>query len=144
MSTLINESRGLFRKLYDAANDLLLIPLSAKDDAAVADAANDVATILALGGVTEQTSGGWARKTITNANTTVTVDDTNDRIDITVPEQTWTTPTVGNDVVALLVVFNDGGSDAARTAIGSIDFAVTANGLDVTTSGLTTFLHRLD
>lgn len=117
-------------KVADGA-DLIIIPLSAADtDATLKDAGPDLATVLGLGGTTEQTSGGWSRLTVTNASLTLTVDDSGDRVLVIIPDQSWAGPTAPNDVVALLIC-EDGASDAARNVLTKHDFAVTADGNQV-------------
>lgn len=115
-----------------AANDaLIVIPIEAtglEADATLKDY-DDVAALIA-GSSNEQTTLG--RKTITSA--TITVDDTNDRVDIDIADQVWTA-SAGNGVGALLVAYDPdttGGTDSTLVPLTKHDFAVTPDGTDIT------------
>jgi hypothetical protein len=115
-----------------AANDaLVIVPIEAtgiEADATLKDY-DDLATLLA-GASNEQTTVG--RKTLTAA--TITVDDTNDRVDIDIADQTWTAAT-GNVIGALLVCYDPdttGGTDSTLVPLTKHDFAVTPDGSDLT------------
>lgn len=134
-----NVSKGRFHEYAVQARDVaasafILVPLSAVEaDAAVVDH-DDLAALLGAAGNTELTTGGWNRKTITGGDVVVTVDDTNERVDIDIPDQTWTAVTAGNSV-ALILAFDDdtgAGTDANIIPISKHDFSVTADGSDVT------------
>jgi hypothetical protein len=130
---VLNDALGrIAEKIADGVN-IQIIPLSAQDtDAVIKDAGPDLATVLGLAGTTEQVAGGWVRKTVTNGSLTLTVDDTGDLVKVIVPDQIWTGPTAPNDTVALLVAEDNGGADSADAVFTKHDFAVTADGNDVT------------
>jgi hypothetical protein len=114
-----------------AANDaLIVIPLEAaglEADATLKDY-DDVAALIA-GTTNEQTTSG--RKTVTGV--TVTVDDTNDRVDFDFADQTWAAST-GNAVGALLIAYDPdttGGTDSSLVPLVKLDFAVTPDGTDI-------------
>lgn len=93
--------------------------------AAILAAAND-----------EATNTGYARKVLTNTDgVTVTVDDTNDRVDIDCPDQTWTAVQATGGAWAKLLFCYDpdttGGSDSDIVPISAHDFAVTPDGSDI-------------
>jgi hypothetical protein len=98
----------------------------------------------ALAGLTERTTGGWNRKTLTDTNITVsaTPDDTANTYSVTIPDQTWTAVSAG--AVTDLLICYDGdttaGTDANIVPLLCLDFAITPDGSDVTasTSGGTT------
>lgn len=115
-----------------AANDaLIVIPLEAtglEADSTLKDY-DDVAALLA-GTTNEQTTAG--RKTITSV--TITVDDTNDRVDIDIADQTWTALT-GNAIGALLIAYDPDtttGTDSTLVPLTKHDWAITPDGSDVT------------
>lgn len=93
---------------------------------------DDLSTLLA-GTSNEQTTMG--RKTLTSTDVTLTVDDTNDRIDIDISDITWTAAT-GNAISALIVVYcPDGvtpGADSTFIPLTKHDFIVTPDGSDIT------------
>jgi hypothetical protein len=115
-----------------AADALIVVPIEAsglETDATLKDY-DDLATLLA-GSSNEQTT--WGRKTI-SSGVTITVDDTNDRVDIDIPDQTWTAAT-GNAVGALLICYDNdtgAGTDSNIVPLTKHDFAVTPDGTDVT------------
>lgn len=138
---LFNIAKGRVNELVnrvdsnDPANSaLVLIPLSAQGSEAEAQDYDTVAAV--LGGVSdEQTSGGWVRKTLTDADLVApTPDDTNNRQAAALPQVTFTGPTAGNNTVALLIAYDPdttAGTDSNLVPIGSYDFVVNADGNDV-------------
>jgi hypothetical protein len=78
----------------DPANSILVleaINAGAATDATLKDY-DTFAQIEADANAAEVTNGGYARKTFNDSTggITVTIDDTNDRTDVDVPDQTWT------------------------------------------------------
>lgn len=127
----------LFRRVdaNDPTNSaLILVPV---DVAAVSDATlRDFDTLSAItaGGVTERTTGGWNRKTLTDADITFPApDDTNDRYDIDIPDQTWTAVTAGavTDLILCYDPDTTAGTDADLIPLCLYDFAITPDGSDV-------------
>jgi len=115
-----------------AANDaLIVIPIEAsgvESDATLQDY-DDVATLLAAAN-NEQTTMG--RKTITSV--TVTVDDTNNRVDVDFADTTWTAAS-GNAISDLLIAYDPDtttGTDSTLIPLTWHDFSVTPSGGDVT------------
>lgn len=115
-----------------AANDaLIVIPLEAtglEADATLRDY-DDVAALLA-GTTNEQTTAG--RKTVTSV--TVTVDDTNNRVDIDIADQVWTGLT-GNAIGALLIAYDPdttAGTDSTLIPLTKHDWSITPDSSDVT------------
>lgn len=115
-----------------AANDaLIVIPLEASGleaDATLRDY-DDVAALLA-GASNEQTTAG--RKTVTSV--AVTVDDTNNRLDVDIADQVWTGLT-GNAIGALLIAYDPdttGGTDSTLIPLTKHDWSITPDGSDVT------------
>lgn len=115
-----------------AANDaFIVVPFEAagvEADATLKDY-DDVSTLLA-GATNEQTN--QARKSITSI--TVTVDDTNDRVDIDVPDQTYTA-LAGNAISDLTFAYDPdttAGTDTTLVPVSNHDFAITPDGSDVT------------
>lgn len=128
----IAKGMGAYYASLPAANDaLIVIPLEAtgiEADATLKDYDN-VSALLA-GTTNEQTTAG--RKTVTSV--TVTVDDTNDRVDIDIADQVWTALT-GNAIGALLIAYDPDtttGTDSTLVPITKHDWAITPDGSDVT------------
>lgn len=119
----------------DPANSaIIVVPV---DAGATSDAtARDYDTLsAALAGLTERTTGGWNRKTLTDADiATPAVDDTGDTFSVTIPDQTWTAVSAGA-VTDLLICYDSdttAGTDANIIPLLMLDFAITPDGSDVT------------
>lgn len=115
-----------------AANDALVaIPLETsgiESDATLRDK-DDVAALVA-GATNEQTTMG--RVTLTNV--TVTVDDTNDRVNIDCDDLVWSGAT-GNPISAIVIAYDGdttGGTDANIVPLTKHDFAATPDGTTIT------------
>jgi hypothetical protein len=123
-------------KSNDPANSaLVLIPLSAQGTESEAQDYDTVTAVLA-GTSNEQTSGGWARAVLTDSQLAAfpSPNDTDNRMDISVPEVSFGSPTAGNDIVAILVAYDPdttAGTDANLVPISSHTAAVTADGNEV-------------
>lgn len=106
---------------------LILVPIETsgiESDATLQDY-DDLSTLLAAAN-NEQTTMG--RKTITSA--TVTVDDTNNRVDCDFADQTYTAAT-GNAISAFLVCFDNdttAGTDSNIIPLTKHDFTATPDG----------------
>ena len=137
---VFNIAKGRVAELYnrvqtnDPANSaLIIVPV---DRGAATDATlRDLDTLSAvLGSVTERSTSGWNRKTITDAGlSALTPDDTNDRMPCDFGDQTWTAVTAGN-VTDLLVCYDSdttSGTDASIVPLTCHAFAITPDGSDV-------------
>lgn len=131
----------------DDANAALIMSVwnndgsSTDDDVADADT---VAAIEALTGVTERTTNGWARKTISDGSITVTIDDTNNRVDVDIPDQTWTAVSSGTatDIGVAWDKDTTAGTDSNILNGTWHDFAITPDGSDVTAQIAAAGLYR--
>lgn len=135
-----NIAKGRAAELYNrvdlgdpAAARLYIIPV---DVGAVADATlqdlDDFAAIIAAG-VTERTTGGWNRKTLDAAAlATLAPDDTNNRMPLDAPDQTWTGVTAGA-VTDLIFCYAAVASptNAQLIPLTQHDFPITPDGSDV-------------
>ena len=95
------------------------------------------AAIESDGGTAEVTNSGYARKVLDQAGgIVVTVDDTNNRTDVDIPDQTWTavaaSPGAWTDLVVGFDRDTTGGADSAIQPGTQHDFAVTPDGSDIT------------
>lgn len=132
---IFNNALGRIRTFAELAgtNDaVVVVPVEAtglEADGTLRDY-DDLSTLLA-GATNEQSTLG--RKSITSA-LTVTIDDTNNRVDFDAPDQVWTGAT-GNGVGALLWCYDSdttGGGDATIVPMSKHDFAFTPDGTDIT------------
>ena len=114
---------------------LWIIPV---DVAAVSDATiKDFATLSAVlaGGVTERTTGGWNRKTLTDTDITgFAVSNASDWMDVDITvDPIWTAVTT-NTVTDLIICYEalGAGTTANMIPLTQHDFAITPDGSDVT------------
>lgn len=137
---VFNIAKGRVHQLVKNVDDgnpansrLIVVPIETSGieaDATLRDH-NDLAALLA-GTSNEQSTMG--RKTITAAMITITVDDTNERVDIDMDDIVWTGAT-GNAISALVVCYdpdNTAGTDADLIPLTKHDFVVTPDGSDIT------------
>jgi hypothetical protein len=118
-------------KIRDGATNCLMLLLKANEAEATLRDRDDVAAILASGS-TECDATNYARKT--GLTGTITVDDTNDRVDVDIPDQTWTAlgGASNNTLTKLIIAYQEAAADANRIPLTHHDFAVTTDGSDVT------------
>lgn len=132
-ATVMNIAKGkVAYYATPAANTAIIaIPLETagiESDATLQD--YDTVAALLAGATNEQTAMG--RKTC--ASVTVTVDDTNNRVDVDCADLTWTAAT-GNACSRLLFAYDPdttGGSDTELIPLVIDDFIVTPTGGDIT------------
>jgi hypothetical protein len=126
---IFNISKGAFiEKVRDSGSALLMLLLIAADtDDAMRD--TDTVTALLATGANEATDGSYARKT--GITGTITVDDTNNRVDLDIPDQTFTA-LAGSAITDAVIAFEEAAADGTRIPLSLHDFAVTPDGSDVT------------
>jgi hypothetical protein len=140
---VFNIALGRVAELYnrvdsnDPANSALIIAawVAGDTDAAVRDV-DTVAAIEALGSTAEATNGSYARKVLTDADIVAFApDDANDRVDLDIPDQTWTGVAAGSNWTDLSICYDNdttGGADSAIVPLTWHDFVVTPDGSDIT------------
>lgn len=130
---VFNISKGAgMQLLRNNANSIVVLLLQANEaETALVDHA-DVSALLTAPGNTEATFTNYARKT--GLTETVTVDNTNDRVDADVADQTWTAAggATNNTLTKLIVAVSTGAGDANLVPISHHDFSVTTDGSDLT------------
>lgn len=126
-----------YAKLIDGANDALVVVLlqssGLEADATLRD--YDNLSVLLAASNDEATASNYVRKIV--SSTTITVDDTNNRVDIDIADQTWTAlgGGVNNSLGKLLICYDPdttGGTDADLVPLTFHDFILTTDGSDVT------------
>jgi hypothetical protein len=139
-----NIAKGRVAELYnrvdtnDPANSALIIMVLAtsgiESDATLKDK-DDFAAVVS-GTTNEVTNTNYARKTLTDADLVAFApDDTNDRVDLDIPDQTWTAVGAGdgwNDIVIGYDNDTTTGTDANIIPLTQHDFVVTPDGSDIT------------
>lgn len=141
---IFNIAKGRIAELANRvnANDptnaafVLVAINSSATDATLRDL-DTLAAIEADGNTAEATNSGYSRKVLTDSSSiTVTVDDANDRVDVDMPDQTWTSvaasPGAWTDLVLCYDANTTGGSDSDIIPLSCHDFAVTPDGSDIT------------
>lgn len=127
---VFNIAKGAFvEKFRDgAANGILLLLKVAQADSTLIDH-DDLAAL--LGANTEANFTNYARKT--GLTGSITVDDTNDRVDVDAADQTFSSAGggVNNTLVKAIFAYQESASDAGRVPLTHHDFAVTTDGSDL-------------
>ena len=128
---IFNIAKGAFAEMYRDAggNGIVLLLEVAQADATLVDHA-DLGALLAAAN-TEATATSYVRKT--GLTGTVTVDNTNDRVDVDLPDQTWSPLGNGanNAIVKLITAYENAAADATRVPHSHHDFSITPDGADV-------------
>lgn len=122
----------------DPANSALVMLVLAtsgiESDATLRDV--DTVTALVAGTTNEVTNSGYARKVLTDADIVAFApDDANDRVDLDIPDQTWTGVAAGdgwNDIVIAYDNDTIAGTDANLIPLTLHDFVLTPDGSDIT------------
>lgn len=118
-----------------ANSAIIVIPWSSTATDAVIKDLNTVADLEADVNTAELATLGWNRKTLSDTGgLTVTVDETNDRVDVDCPDQTWTavTGSASTDIGFHFDRDTAAGTDANIINSTWHDFAVTPDGSDIT------------
>ena len=143
---VFNIAKGRVAELYnrvdlnDPAASALLILLLASTGIETDAVLRDKTTVsdLVSGTTNEATNTGYARKTLTDADIVAFApDQANDRVDLDIPDQTWTgVANDGTGAIGDFVVTYDSdtgaGTDANVVPLTLHDFVVTPDGSDIT------------
>ncbi len=122
----------------DAANSALVILVLATSGLESDATLKDLTTVTALvaGTTNEVTNSGYARKVLDDTSSiTVTVDQGNDRVDVDIPDQTWTAVAAGDGFSKLVIAYDNdttGGTDTNIIPLTAHDFVVVPDGSDIT------------
>jgi hypothetical protein len=123
--------------LNDPANSVVLVAVwnaGAMTDATVRDYTTHAA-VEADANAAEVTNTGYARKSLSDTGgMTVTTDQTNDRVDVDMPDQTWTAVAAGSAWTDLSTSYDNdstAGTDANLVPMTWHDFVVTPDGSDI-------------
>ena len=141
---VFNIAKGRVAEFYfridnnDPANSAFIVAVLAtagiESDATLRDV--DTVTALVAGTTNEVTNAGYARKVLTDADLVAFApDDANDRVDLDIPDQTWTGVAAGdgwNDLVIAYDSDTTGGTDANIVPCTMHDFVLTPDGSDIT------------
>ena len=123
-------------KANDPANSaLIVVVIDANGDTDATMKDRDDLSALLSGTANEVTNTNYARKTLTDADlAALAVDDTNDRFDIDIADQTWSAVAAGTAWTDVIICYDGdttGGTDANIIPLTCHDFAVTPDGSDI-------------
>lgn len=134
---VFNQAKGSVGEMVrdDVAKMVVLLLETAEADGTLVDY-DDVAAML-VGAPVEANFTNYERKTTASSPTTDatrTVDDSNDRVDVDMADQIWTTAGNGtNETLAkFITAYNDGAGDANLIPCTHHDLTVTTDGSDIT------------
>ena len=140
---VFNIAKGRVAELYNrvdlsdptnAVLVILVIDANGDSDATMID--RDTVSALLGGTANEVTNSGYARKVLSDADIVAFApDDTNDRVDLDIPDQTFTAVAAGDAWTDVIIAYDPdstGGDDTALVPLTLHDFAVTPDGSDIT------------
>lgn len=140
---VLNIALGRVAELYnrvdlsDPTNAVLVIValgVTGDQDSAIKDA-DTLAAVEALSNVAEVTNTNYARIVLDDSDLTAfAADDANDRVDLDIPDQTFSSVSAGDAWTDLLLCYDPdstGGADSAIVPMTLHDFAVTPDGSDI-------------
>jgi hypothetical protein len=138
-----NISLGRVAELYNrvdsndpAASELVLAVLATsgiESDATLKD--KDTFSAIVSGTTNEVTNSGYAKKVLGDADIVAFApDDTNDRVDLDIPDQTWTAVAAGDGWNDIVIHYDPVGSQVATDMVPCTqhDFVVVPDGSDIT------------
>lgn len=149
-----NRSKGRFVEYAErvnandpAASAIVIEAINTTATDATLKDLDDFAAIESDVNTAEATNSGYARKVLTDTGgITVTYDDTNDRVDVDIPDQTWTAVAAAGGAWTDLVTGYDSdtaaGTDANIKPVSQHDFPVTPDGSDITAQIATAGIWR--
>lgn len=130
---VFNIAKGAFAEKFrdGAANGIILLMKANEAEATLLDR-DELSALFAEAGNTEADFTNYSRKT--GLTGTITVDDSNDRVDVDIPDQTWSSAGNGtnNTLTKLVVAYEESASEAGRVPLSHHDFAATTDGSDLT------------
>jgi hypothetical protein len=140
---VFNVAKGRVAEFYnrvdsnDPANSaLIIVVIDANGDTDATMKDRDTLSALLGGTANEVTNTNYARKTLTDSDLSAFApDDTNDRVDLDIADQTWTAVAAGTAWTDLLVCYDNdttGGDDTNIIPLTLHDFVVTPDGSDIT------------
>ena len=130
---VFNIAKGAFvEKFRDGASNGIVLLMKANETESTLRDRDDLSALFGAASNTEADFTNYARKTGLTA--TITVDDTNDRVDVDLPDQTWTSAggASNNTLVKAVVAYQESAADSGRVPLTHHDFAATTDGSDLT------------
>ena len=140
---VFNVAKGRVAELFnrvdqnDPANSAIVVVavVATATDATMKDY-DTLSALLGDANVAEATNANYARKVLTDADiASLSPDDTNDLMQVTIADQTWSSVGAGDNWTDLILCYDGdttAGTDANIIPLTCHDFAVTPNGGDIT------------
>ena len=137
---VFNIAKGRVAELYNRVDsndpstaELYVIAFNTTATDATLRDLDTVAAIEADVNTAEITNSGYARKALTDADLVAFApDDTNDRVDLDIPDQTFTAVAAGTAITDICIAYGlNAGADSAKVPLTWHDFAVTPSGGDI-------------
>lgn len=127
----------LVKNVEDNSPAAAVLRMHAWVNTAADAAARDADTISALEAVTnvaEASNTGYANISMDETDIVITVDDTNDRVDLAIGDQTFSSISAGDNWTDITISYDADGTDTdtATIPLTQHDFSVTPNGGDIT------------
>lgn len=129
---VFNIAKGaVAEKFRDAAANGIVLLMKANEAESTLVDRDELNALFAEAGNTEATFTNYARKT--GLTGTITVDDTNDRVDVDIPDQTWSAAGNGaNDTLTKAVVaYEESAAETGRIPLTHHDFSAVTDGSDL-------------
>lgn len=94
----------------------------------------DTISALIATAANEVTNTGYTNRTQDDTDLVITIDDTNDRVDVDMSDETWTAVAAGDAWQRFVLGYDDDGTDTDTNTIpiSSHDITVTPDGSDIT------------
>lgn len=130
---VFNIAKGaVVEKIRDSGSAIGILLLQAAEADGTLKDYDDLNALLGAAGNTEANFTNYARKT--GITGTITVDDVNDRVDVDIPDQTWSSAggASNNTLTDLVTFYEESASDSGRVPLTNHDFATTTDGNDLT------------
>lgn len=138
---VFNIAKGAIAEKFrdGAANGLILL---LKTNETVSSMIDRTTVADLLTGNTEANFTNYARKT--GLTGTITVDNTNDRVDVDIPDQTWAAAggATNNTLTKLIVAYQESAADSGRIPLTHHDFVLTTDTSDITAQVNASGFHR--
>jgi hypothetical protein len=130
-NVVFNIAKGrVVEKIADAGTVIGMVLLKVVDtDATLID--YDTVALMLAGTPDEADFTNYARKT--SITGTITIDDTNNWVDVDVPDQTWTSAggATNNTLVKLVTYYEESAADSGRVPMTAHSFDATTDGNDL-------------
>ncbi len=129
---VFNIAKGAVAEMFrDAAANGIVLLLTVNQVEATLEDHEDLAALLAAAN-TEALFTAYVRKTAITG--TVTVDHSNDRTDVDIPDQTWSPAGNGlnETMTKAIIAYENAAADATRVPLTHHDFTPTTDGTDLT------------